>query len=372
MATNRPDADLDARIRLEQLRLYADNHLYDLYIVPIVATTVGAILSLWVPLAWVVAWVVSDTFLVAAGSMLCSRFLAHPEDEKRWAVRIGLVRGAHMLLWYSVFWWAWQPENLDNHLFIVFVYMGLISAATARSNPHEWLFYSDLIPPLLAVMMLAFMGDGIVYFGLSQGVFFFSVLMLLIGRRNHCNILDMVRLKIENESLIGILKEQASTDSLTGARNRKTFIDLGEAEMQRSWRFRHPLSLLLLDIDRFKDINDTYGHLPADRVIQAVIGVCREAMRTEDILGRLGGDEFGFILPETRLEQAKVFAERIRESISKVEVRIDGKTVKVTASIGLTMLLGEEDTMPDMLHRADMAMYRAKIEGRNRVVCMEG
>ncbi len=358
--------NLDARVRLEQLRFYAENHLHDLYLIPIIAGTVGVVLSLWVPLGWVIAWIFADSLLVVAYSMLCSRFLKQQGDEPRWVMRIGFIHGAHMLLWSSVIWWAWQSENPDNHLFILLVYVGLISASTARSNSHDVLFYADLFTPILAVIGLAAMDDGIIYHALSLGVFFYGTLMFLIGRRNHRNILEMISLKIENEALILSLTEQASTDPMTGARNRKTFIEIGEAEIQRSCRFNHPMSLLLLDIDRFKDINDTYGHLPADSVILEVVGVSREAMRVEDIMGRMGGDEFGFILPETSLGQAQIFAERIREAISNIAVRIDGKTVKVTASIGIA-LLRENDCMPNLLHRADMAMYRAKLEGRNRV-----
>lgn len=365
---SREDRNIEARIRLEQLKLYADNHLSDKYIIPVIAVTVGGILSLWVPYVWSMVWVAVDIVLVVAYSMLCSRFVEHPEDEPRWAVRIGVIHGIHMLIWYSILWWAWQPGNLDNHLFILLVYVALISAATARSNPHEVLFYSDLLPPTLAVIVPTFMGGGIIHYALSFGAFLYAILMLLIGGRNHRNILNMVRLKIENESLIRVLEELASFDSLTGARNRRTFIELGEVEIQRSSRFRHPMSVLLFDIDHFKTVNDTYGHLPADRVIQAVVGVSKKMMRSEDIIGRMGGDEFGIILPETPHEQALVFADRIRMAVSQTAVRIGEVDVGVTVSIGITLLLEEDETMPDLLQRADMAMYEAKVAGRNRAV----
>ena len=363
--------DTEARIRLEQLKLYADNHVGDRCLIPLIAGIVGAILSVWVPAGWAITWVAADMALVAVYCELCSRFLKHPEDEPRWAVRIGFVHGAHMLVWYSILWWAWKPGNLDNHLFVMLVYVGMISAATARSNPHEGLFYSDMLPPTVAVLVPAVMSSGIIHYGLTLGAFLYAILMLLIGVRNYRNILNMVSLKIENESLILVLKELASVDSLTGAKNRRTFIEIGESEIQRSRRFGHPMSLLIFDIDRFKNINDTYGHMPADRVIQAVVVICKAMMRSEDVIGRLGGDEFGIILPETPHEQALVFAERIREAISQEAVVIEGKVVRVTASIGITLLSDTAETMPDLLHRADMSMYKAKVSGRNRAVCAE-
>ena len=159
------------------------------------------------------------------------------------------------------------------------------------------------------------------------------------------------------------LEQLASTDLLTGAWNRRHFHESVEGEMHRSRRYGHPLSLMLLDIDHFKVINDTYGHPEGDRVLRQVADRVRTAIRVSDSLTRWGGEEFIVLMPNTGLSSAMVLAERVRESIAADP--FDG-VGPVTASIGLADYLPSA-SREDWLERADQAMYKAKHGGRNRV-----
>ncbi|NQW01536.1 MAG: diguanylate cyclase [Rhodospirillales bacterium] len=159
----------------------------------------------------------------------------------------------------------------------------------------------------------------------------------------------------------------AATDPLTGARNRRSFFDIGNRELARSNRYNRPLSLLMIDIDHFKKFNDTYGHAAGDLVLKNFADECIRTLREQDTLGRLGGEEFGVILPEIDLDRAKVTAERLRQNLMDLETMADGKTLKFTVSIGIGQCAADDVTIDRALGQADNALYTAKDNGRNRV-----
>jgi diguanylate cyclase (GGDEF)-like protein len=165
--------------------------------------------------------------------------------------------------------------------------------------------------------------------------------------------------------------ELATTDSLTTVYNRRTFKELAEPQLSRSRRAELPVSLLMLDLDHFKRINDTYGHLGGDDVLKSVAALVHGCLRKEDLLARYGGEEFVVLLPGTSDEQAANVAERIREEVAARSFDANGHLVRVTVSIGIASEDG--NTLPSleaMLGRADEALYQAKKEGRNRVIAL--
>ncbi|MFC3227071.1 GGDEF domain-containing protein [Marinibaculum pumilum] len=171
----------------------------------------------------------------------------------------------------------------------------------------------------------------------------------------------------ERHQLEEELRRLAMVDSLTGVANRRHFEEMGERELSRLGRVRDPLCVLLLDADHFKRVNDRYGHHVGDIVLRRIAEVCTRQIRTVDAIGRLGGEEFGLLLPNTALEGARVMAERIRRAIAAERIVVDGETIRVTVSIGGTQVDPCESTIKAAMQRADEAMYRAKQEGRNRV-----
>jgi diguanylate cyclase (GGDEF)-like protein len=141
-------------------------------------------------------------------------------------------------------------------------------------------------------------------------------------------------------------------------------------EFERSGRLNEPLSLILLDIDHFKPINDQYGHSFGDLVLQAVAALMKEAVRSYDIIGRIGGEEFLIIAPGSAAEESASLAERLLHMIRQDKIGDGNHQVTVTVSAGVTMMKQEDETPAMMLKRADTAMYRAKHEGRNKVVML--
>ncbi|WP_294964763.1 bacteriohemerythrin [Sulfurimonas sp.] len=160
------------------------------------------------------------------------------------------------------------------------------------------------------------------------------------------------------------LEEMASIDSLTGVLNRRKFAEISALELQRSSRYKSNLSFLMLDIDHFKNINDTYGHAVGDEILKHFASICLEMIRTLDVVARVGGEEFIIMLPETTGEDAYQFAERFREKIYSSEVNIKENLIKYSVSIGIAVL-DEDNEVKDILHRADKALYKAKKSGRN-------
>ncbi|WP_434618518.1 diguanylate cyclase [Azospirillum sp. B2RO_4] len=180
------------------------------------------------------------------------------------------------------------------------------------------------------------------------------------------------RKRVESE-----LRRMATTDPLTGLSNRRRFMELAEVEMARLRRYGRAVSVLMLDIDRFKAINDTHGHAVGDHALVTLAEICRDELRDTDHIGRLGGEEFAIILPETPLASAAEVAERLRQRLALAEVPVvpgdhGHGCLRMTVSIGVAMCGDEDASIERALGRADRALYEAKAAGRNRVVVSDG
>jgi diguanylate cyclase (GGDEF)-like protein len=161
--------------------------------------------------------------------------------------------------------------------------------------------------------------------------------------------------------------KQANTDHLTRFFTRHKGLEVLEYELARSKRYERPLSIIMMDIDSFKNINDTYGHLAGDHILKAVARIAHGTVRSVDNLIRWGGEEFIVLLPDTELKEALQVAERLREAIAAAPIKIPNAELNVTASFGVAR---KDDNTPDLetlLARADQAMYISKYMGRNRV-----
>jgi diguanylate cyclase (GGDEF)-like protein len=195
-----------------------------------------------------------------------------------------------------------------------------------------------------AVLIIAFM--------LSSAAFSFVIVRLL--RQQHA---------FQDE-----LKHKAQVDYLTGVSNRGHFMHLAEVELARAIRYGNELSLFMLDIDLFKQVNDRHGHKAGDLVLIELAEVCRATLREVDLIGRVGGEEFAILLPETGVAAAAEVAERLRRELAEARVpQENGLPVQFTVSIGVSALASADDKLDALLARADEALYQAKESGRNKV-----
>ena len=176
----------------------------------------------------------------------------------------------------------------------------------------------------------------------------------------------IVGLLVDLDKMHAELFHLAMRDSLTQVYNRRHFMQHLEIETVRAVRSSQPLSLLLIDADKFKEINDRHGHLVGDLALQSIAQACSASLRQYDVLARYGGEEFVVLLPATKLQQACEVAERIRVAVAAQSIEHSGKTIRFTVSLGVNSLLLGETDFAGMLARADSALYRAKDAGRNR------
>lgn len=181
-------------------------------------------------------------------------------------------------------------------------------------------------------------------------------------------LLARVRTHLELKFSREQLKKLASTDPLTGVWNRRYLFTLAQQEFHRTQRYHRPFTVLMIDIDYFKKINDTYGHALGDEVLTVMSQTILNCLRKVDFFGRFGGEEFMAFLPETDTDVAVMTAERIRETLEKLIISTQNYLVSITVSIGVASYKLGDETVDVIIQRADKALYQAKNQGRNRVV----
>ena len=164
------------------------------------------------------------------------------------------------------------------------------------------------------------------------------------------------------------LQQIARQDALTGALTRRGFFAEVEREFLRAGRYERPSTLVVIDVDRFRALNDRYGHAAGDAVLISIADICLTNMRGSDIFGRIGGEEFALLLPETDAEEAREAAERIRRAVESTIVQVGGAEVRATVSLGVAPCPAASEGVSTWFSEADIALYEAKSFGRNRVV----
>lgn len=213
------------------------------------------------------------------------------------------------------------------------------------------------IPPLAGMLFLAVKADVL----LEIPTLGSAILALLLVSLAIWAAVSQLR-------MLMYLYRQATRDPLTGLNNRRLLMDRLSEEEQRAARSKQPMSIMMLDLDKFKRVNDSYGHHAGDIVLTRFAKIARKAIRTTDIIGRYGGEEFLVVFPNTTVAQGLIIAERLRQAVADASFLLDnGQEINATVSIGFAEMLPKE-TSASLIERADAAMYTAKESGRNRVV----
>jgi diguanylate cyclase (GGDEF)-like protein len=185
---------------------------------------------------------------------------------------------------------------------------------------------------------------------------------------SHAKIITQYQtnLKQKNNSLSLL----ASTDYLTGIMNKRMFSELSKRYFKTAQRDGFKLTLFVLDLDHFKNINDTYGHQAGDKLLKYFVQTVENTLRASDIFARIGGEEFAILVSKMHKDDALIFAEKIRNTIEGLMIEYEGHYLSVTTSIGISQSHKTDNEFDDILFRADMALYKAKNEGRNRISCI--
>ncbi len=250
------------------------------------------------------------------------------------------------------------------------------SAEDAIGKPYEWLFPDDAVRDGAARRTLEFVRAHRHVRDeqrrrLCDGGSFVAQTALDALRMDSGELLgfvevfhDITEAKQREERLY----ERATRDELTGAHNRGHFVETAKLEIERARRFAEPLSVALIDIDHFKRINDSYGHDVGDRAIVALAKTCMGNIRKIDIFGRVGGEEFGLLLPRANKEPAAEMLQRLRRVIGEQRIAVGGgREIAYTVSVGIASLRPTTHDLAELMRNADAALYQAKREGRNCV-----
>ena len=271
------------------------------------------------------------------------------------------------------------PFKIISEHIISFILLGAIALLLYYRSAFdrkvlEWLVAS-LILTILAELAFTFyvsvygLGNLVGHFFklIAFYLIYFAIVEMGLETPHRLLFRNMKRHEEALENALQEVQRLAITDYLTSLYNRRHFSKIGEDEVQRALRYQRPLSAIMLDIDHFKRLNDTYGHTVGDQILQGVAESCLQELRGVDVVGRYGGDEFVILLPENDLAAAKQVAERLRKSISKRRLKTTKGAAKVTASLGVVTMDSESPTLETLLSRADQALYVAKQKGGNRV-----
>jgi diguanylate cyclase (GGDEF)-like protein len=183
---------------------------------------------------------------------------------------------------------------------------------------------------------------------------------------------SQVAIAIQNTRLYAEVQKLALTDDLTGLSNRRELFELGQRQVEIAQRFNRPLSVLMLDIDHFKSVNDRFGHAAGDQALRVISAQLRGLVRDIDIVSRYGGEEFVIVLLENPLDQASLIGERIRQGIADTRIPYNHAGLQVTISVGIATLSAQTRTLGDLIELADQALYPAKQNGRNCVFALQG
>ncbi|MDL0431889.1 diguanylate cyclase [Marinobacter sp. TBZ242] len=255
--------------------------------------------------------------------------------------------------------------------------MFAMATPRATSAVHAWVLLIPIISHLL-------MGRRL---GLAVSVFYMGVAAVIFLYRHLDQPEMMQALPITNIAVISLcilvfshvyevtretserrLMKMAQTDPLTGLANRARLSDIFEREKNRAQRYSTPVSVLVLDLDHFKSVNDDHGHETGDLALQHVARIFRECLRATDLPARLGGEEFGILLSNTNSQQALEVAEKIRLAVASTPLAINSNAVRLTLSGGVAELGIDGDTLRDLVREADTRLYTAKESGRNQIV----
>ena len=361
---------VDANVLAEQLRVIYRQAFPASIISLLISAVVCLILRDETSRPLLAAWFGTLTAIAAFRFVLVRRFHhRNPavEDVDTWEqwfvgslIAIGLVWGGGALF-------IMPADSLLYQTVVYFFLMGMASGAVASYSAHAACTYVTICLVLLPSTAWFAMQDSLILRAMAAGGLVYVAAAIRATRtlsfflRRSFQLAHELRIANEtNERL-------ARTDELTAMKNRRAFYELAQQAFEQAERYDRPLSLISLDIDHFKKINDTWGHGAGDAALRAIARVITNSGRMTDIAGRIGGEEFAILLPETTAEAAAVHAERLRQEAADTTVMHDGAEIRFTCSLGVASHDPMVITLDMLMARADAALYDAKQGGRNRV-----
>jgi diguanylate cyclase len=358
----------DEKIHGEKVKLIFAQSPLPIIVSPLAAVALAAALWGTVDPRRLLWWNVALLVLafVRAGMLIAFRRRQGVFDARVWDRRFIILYLAIALLWGAGATWV-MPQPLALQAIVFAFLMGMAGGAAVTYGIHPASVLGLLCVMLPATLFFARQGDG----AHTAMAFASAIYMVALYRANKLlghYFREAHKLALELQAAKETAEQLARIDPLTEMFNRRAFYESGETTLRQAKRYAKPLSVIMLDIDRFKNINDTRGHAGGDAVIQAMARAIRDTHRETDVAGRLGGEEFAILLPETNSADATKLADRLRLKIAGTAVQYQDAAIRFTASFGVAQCDDKLDTLDSLIARADAALYQAKQSGRDRVV----
>ena len=368
MAEEDQTTRLDDTIRSEQLKLVFAQAPLAIIISPMAATTLA--IGIWQvadhgsAIVWVL--VIASIALFRIGLVI-----AFKRQQSALAMGVWERLFAYSFILAGLCWgvggWLLLPEEFAYRAMIFFFLIGMASSAVAVYSLHVWAVMLTILALVLPATLDFALQDSMPERLMAVAAVLFMIVAYRSLRitnhfvqRSHSLSYELLKAKEHAETL-------ARTDFLTGMNNRRSFYDLCETPFRLARRHGQDLAVILFDIDRFKEINDAHGHAVGDEVIRSLARIVASTGRESDIAGRVGGEEFAIVLPQTNARDAQELAERLRERMEQSVVHLDHGEVKFTASFGVVQMGSGCESLEALVAAADGAMYQAKERGKNFV-----
>ncbi len=363
------EAALQDAVRAERVRFVFIQSPLPILLSPVAAALLAA--SLWhaVDHRRLIVWVAGVAVLSLVRISLMRTYPSitpSAEHVKKWE-RAFVVSIALVALWWGVGGLTLLVDSIAERT-LVFCFLMMMGGGAASS------YAAHPLTVRLSVLCLAL--PAIIVFAaqmeLVHGVLAFGGVMYLVATLKAVRTLDTLflrahRLTLDLQEARDRAERLARTDDLTGLNNRRAFYEQGEQAILQARRYKQPLSLIMLDIDHFKAINDELGHAAGDDVLRKLADVLRSEQREGDVLGRLGGEEFGILIADASKSEASAIADELRKCVESCELIHATSRIQLSISVGVSTLKAEQG-LSELVASADRALYAAKRAGRNRVV----
>lgn len=326
----------------------------------------------YIPLTYLLSWIFLQTLFIVFRFVNAKVLAECVRDGNKEKIRHHIVYFFISIVCSAFIWtgatilglnFAPSPYELVSLIMII----GLLTGSVLSLVPIFYIYiiyFFLMITPQFAIMILCgeHMHISVVFLTI-----FYIPLIVLLSKTIYKNYLNTIESNDSLEDNVCELHQLSITDSLTQTYNRRHFFDLSQNLIVMSEREKKMVSFLMIDIDYFKNINDTFGHQAGDVVLISLSQEIKNVVRESDVFARIGGEEFALLLPNTSLEGAKIIAEKIRTLIESKEFIYKEISIDVTVSIGVSSLTESITTLDALYQKADVQLYRAKRDGRNRV-----
>ncbi len=368
MAKKDQTTRLDDTTRSRQLKLVFAQAPLAIVISPLAATTLA--IGIWqvADHGFAIAWVLVIALIAL---FRISLVVAFRRDESTLAMGDWERLFAYSFILAGLCWgvggWLLLPEDFAYRAMIFFFLIGMASAAVAVYSLHVWAVMLTILALVLPATVDFALRDSMPERLMAIAAILFMIVAYRSLRITNHFVQHSHSLSYELQKAKEQAETLARTDFLTGMNNRRSFYDLCETPFRLARRHGQDLAVILFDIDRFKKINDAHGHAVGDEVIRSLARIVASTGRESDVAGRVGGEEFAILLPQTNAKNAQELAERLREQMEQSVVHLDHGEVKFTASFGVVQMGAGCESLEALVAAADGAMYEAKERGKNCV-----